>query len=135
MPFRTAGAGGGGPVIWLAALAVCVAGCDGSDVSPSQPPGATPAATITITASGASPKNVTVSPGSQVQFVNNDSREHQMYSDPHPEHSDCPPFDQVGSLRPGESRTTGNLNVTRTCNFHDHLRFEDAALRGSVVIR
>ena len=111
------------------------AGCGGSDVAPSQPPAATPAATITITASGVSPRNITVSPGSQVQFVNNDSREHQMYSDPHPEHTDCPPFDQVGSLRPGDSRTTGNLNVTRTCNFHDHLRFEDAALRGSVIIR
>jgi plastocyanin len=122
-------------MLGLVVFVASVAGCDGSDVSPSQPPGTTPAATITITASGVSPRNVTVSPGSQVQFVNNDSREHQMYSDPHPEHTDCPPFDQVGSLRSGESRTTGNLNVTRTCNFHDHLRFDDTALRGSVIIR
>ena len=125
-----------GPAWTLRILALAlVVGCGGSDVAPTTPPGATPAATITVTAGGVSPRNVTVSPGSQVQFVNNDSRDHQMYSDPHPEHTDCPPFDQVGSLRPGESRTTGNLNVTRTCNFHDHLRFEDAALRGSVVIR
>ena len=121
---------------WVGALAAGLAGCGGSDVSPSTPPdGGTTAATITITASGASPKSVTVSPGSQVLFVNNDSREHQMFSDPHPEHTDCPAFDQVGSLRAGQSRTTGNLNVARTCNFHDHLRFEDNALRGSVIIR
>src|SRR5262245_35105867 len=124
----------GGWVLWVASLAFVV-GCDSSDVAPSPPPGVTPAATITITASGASPRSVSVSPGSQVLFVNNDSREHQMYSDPHPEHTDCPAFDQVGTLRAGESRATGNLNVARTCNFHDHLRFEDAALRGSVTIR
>ena len=126
-----------GLAIWLGVLAAGVAGCGGSsDVSPSTPPSAdTPAATITITANGASPKSVTVSPGSQVLFVNNDSREHQMFSDPHPEHTDCPAFDQVGSLRAGQSRATGNLNVVRTCNFHDHLHFEEMALRGSVVIR
>lgn len=68
-------------------------------------------------------------------FVNHDSRIHQMYSDPHPEHTDCPEFDQVGSLSPGQSRLTGNLNAVRTCNFHDHIYFLDAALRGSVSIQ
>ena len=126
-----------GLVVWVSALAVSTAGCGGSsDVSPSPPSsGDAPAATITITATGASPKSVTVSPGSQVLFVNNDSREHQMFSDPHPEHTDCPAFDQVGSLGAGPRRTTGNLNVARTCNFHDHLHFEETSLRGSVIIR
>jgi hypothetical protein len=36
---------------------------------------------------------------------------------------------------PGQSRTTGNLNAARTCNFHDHANFENVSLRGSVVIR
>ena len=121
--------------ILLAVSLIGIAACGGSDSSSPSTPGVTPAATITITASGVSPKTVTVSPGSQVLFINNDSREHQMYSDPHPEHTDCPPFDQVGSLVPGQSRATGNLNVVRTCNFHDHLRFEDNSLRGSVIIR
>lgn len=121
--------------IILAVFLIGIAACGGSDSSSPSTPGVTPAATITITASGVSPKTVTVSPGSQVLFLNNDTREHQMYSDPHPEHTDCPPFDQVGSLVPGQSRATGNLNVVRTCNFHDHLRFEDNSLRGSVIIR
>ncbi len=76
-----------------------------------------------------------VSPGAQVLFVNNDAREHQMFSDPHPEHTDCPEFDQVGSLAPGRSRQTGNLNTVRSCNFHDHLNSQNASLRGTVTIR
>ena len=55
-----------------------------------------------------------------------------MYSDPHPEHSDCPEFDQVGSLAPGQRRQTGNLNATRTCGFHDHINFDNQSLRGTV---
>ncbi len=108
--------------------------CGGSQTTPT-PPTVAPAATVTITATGVSPRSVTVVPGSQVMFINNDSREHQMYSDPHPEHTSCPEFDQVGSLRPGESRATGNLNIRRTCNFHDHLQFENQSLRGAVAIQ
>jgi plastocyanin len=125
----------GRQTILLTVFLVGIAACGGSDSTSPSTPVVTPAATITITASGVSPRTVTVSPGSQVLFINNDTREHQMYSDPHPEHTDCPPFDQVGALTPGQSRATGNLNVVRICNFHDHLRFEDNALRGSVIIR
>lgn len=116
-------------------VAVICAACGGSggDATPSSV--SSSAATITITPSGVSPKTVTVSPGSRVTFTNNDTKSHQMYSDPHPEHTDCPEFDQVGFLAPGQSRTTGNLNITRTCGFHDHGDFENLSLRGSVVIR
>ena len=58
-----------------------------------------------------------------------------MYSDPHPEHTSCPEFDQVGFLAAGQRRTTGNLNTVRTCNFHDHGNFENTSLRGSVIIQ
>jgi hypothetical protein len=58
-----------------------------------------------------------------------------MYSDPHPEHTDCPEFDQVGALAPGQRRQTGNLNTVRTCGFHDHINFENQSLRGTVTIR
>jgi plastocyanin len=116
------------------ALGIAACACSGrGDIQPSPAPA--PAATITITSTGASPKSIVVSPGSQVLFVNNDTRDHQMYSDPHPEHTDCPEFDQVGSLTPGQRRQTGNLNTLRTCAFHDHLAFENQSLRGTVVIR
>ena len=134
MTFLTWHAGRRQQTILLVSL-IGLAACGGSDSSSPSTPGVTPAATITITASGVSPKTVTVSPGSQVLFINNDSREHQMYSDPHPEHTDCPEFDQVGALAPGQRRQTGNLNTVRTCGFHDHINFENQSLRGTVTIR
>jgi plastocyanin len=109
-------------------------GCGGPDdgaMSPS--PG--PAATITITTAGVSPKSVTVSPGGQVQFANTDGRSHEMGSDPHPDHTDCPEINSVGFLTPGQNRQTGNLNTRRTCGFHDHTRPDDAALRGTIVVQ
>ena len=121
---------------WPPLLALLGTSCSGGAAPGATPTGLpTSAATITISATGANPRSVTVSPGGRVTFVNNDVREHQMYSDPHPEHTSCPEFDQVGFLTPGQSRTTGNLNTARTCNFHDHGNFENTSLRGSVVVR
>ena len=90
---------------------------------------------FSITSMGVTPRVVTVSRGSQVTFVNNDSRPHDMESDPHPEHTDCPEINSVGTLNPGQSRQTGNLNTARTCGFHDHLAAENGSLRGSIVIQ
>jgi plastocyanin len=117
------------------ALLSFACGCGGSGSAPSSTPSGGSISTITITSSGVSPKTVTVTPGSRVTFTNNDTRAHQMYSDPHPEHTNCPEFDQVGFLSPGQSRTTGNLNTVRTCGFHDHGDFENLSLRGSVIIQ
>ena len=58
-----------------------------------------------------------------------------MFSDPHPEHTDCPDINQVGYLQPGESRQTGNMNTIRTCGFHDHNLPAVASLRGTIVIQ
>jgi plastocyanin len=119
-----------------AALGATVAGCGNSNASPTPAPTPTPTPTptITITSNGASPKALTVAAGSQVTFVNNDSIEHQMFSDPHPEHTDCPELNTVGYLAPGQSRQTGNLNIVKTCGFHDHIHFENNSLKGSITI-
>jgi plastocyanin len=110
------------------------AGCGGSS-SGTNGPSTTPAATITIGTTGASPRTVTVQRGSQVQFVNNDRTPHQMNSDPHPEHTDCPELNAVGFLSPGQSRQTGNLNTARTCRFHDHDNPFNTTLQGSIVVQ
>lgn len=110
------------------------ASCGGSS-SGGTGPTPTPAATITITGSGVSPQTVSVSRGSQVQFVNNDSRPHEMTSDPHPDHSNCPEINAVGFLSPGQSRLTGNLNTPRSCGFHDHNLPNVASLHGTIVIQ
>ena len=76
--------------------------------------------TITITSTGVSPRDIIVNSGATVKFVNNDSRAHNMTSDPHPEHTDCPEINTVGLLLPNQSRETGNMVAVRTCGFHDH---------------
>jgi plastocyanin len=118
-----------------AVLAAATVACGKSDstTSPSPPP--TPASTITVTAGGVSPQAIVVSRGSQVTFVNNDSRRHDMVSDPHPEHTDCPELNAVGALNPGQSRQTGNLNTVRTCGFHDHDDANNRSLRGTITIQ
>jgi plastocyanin len=124
-------------------LALAAAACGGDDDSnPTAPSGGgggggtggTVAATITITAAGVSPSTVTVSPGSRVTFVNNDSRPHDMASDPHPAHTDCPAV-SVGFLQAGQSGTTQNLNTVRTCGFHDHNQPDVTSLQGTIRIQ
>ncbi|HLG57367.1 MAG TPA: hypothetical protein VI485_18640 [Vicinamibacterales bacterium] len=96
--------------------------------------GGTVGATITITSAGVSPKNVTVTAGSRVTFVNNDNRAHDMSSDPHPDHTDCPAA-TVGDIQPGQSRATQNLNTVRTCGFHDHNQPSATSLTGTIQIQ
>lgn len=125
------------PRLTLAALTAATIACGSS--SPSVPsPGNTPQVqtnTITITASGANPRNVLIALGTRVMFVNNDSRAHNMVSDPHPDHTDCPELNQVGFLAVGQSRESGNLIVARTCGFHDHDLPSQSNLIGQITIR
>jgi plastocyanin len=111
-----------------------ISACGGSE----SPPGPTPNNTnvITISTGGVvSPKDLTVAPGSRVLFVNSHSRRHDMTSDPHPEHLDCPEINQVGLLNPSQSRETGNLVTVRTCGFHDHEDPDNTNLRGRIIVR
>jgi len=128
----------------LAVIAGAAMGCGGSSsggpTGPTAPPPAanTPpvaTTTITITAAGVNPKRIVVAPGSRVTFVNNDTRPHEMHSDPHPNHGDCPAIDDVGFLAPGQSKQTGNLTVVRTCGYHDHALPDVVALQGEIVVQ
>jgi hypothetical protein len=68
-------------------------------------------------------------------FVNSHNRQHDMTSDPHPDHQDCPEVNQVGLLATGQTRETGNLVAVRTCGYHDHSDPNNASLRGRIVVR
>src|SRR3982750_4552313 len=48
------------------------------------------AATVIITSAGVSPSAVTIAVGQTVTFTNNDSRSHEIASDPPPQHGPCP---------------------------------------------
>jgi plastocyanin len=137
---------GRGRRLALGALLLAAAACGGGGGSPATPstpaptpaPTATPVAgevTITITSAGANPKEVTVPVGGRVTFINNDSAFHEMDSDPHPIHTDCPEINQVGALGPGTSRQTAAFTRARTCGYHDHGQENNRSLQGVIVIR
>ena len=122
-------------------LAACASGvlaaasCGGSSTN-STSPSTPPAATFTITNNTVNPKNVSVPRGSQVAFVNSDGRSHNMTSDPHPEHTDCPEIKSVGVLSAGQTRQTSNMTTNRTvCGFHDHDQPDVAGLKGTITIQ
>ncbi len=109
----------------------------GSSPAGPTPPGGggNPALTITVTAAGANPRTLTVPVGSRVVFINSDNRPHEMTSDPHPTHEDCPELNQIGFLNPGQQRESGNLVAARTCGFHDHINPDSPSLSGTITIR
>lgn len=117
-------------------LAAWAAACGGSPTAPSNGGGGgTGGTTITITATGVSPREITVPAGTRVTFINNDSQNHEMNSDPHPFHGDCPAIDDIGFIAPGQTKLTGNLNVARRCGFHDHHQPDVAALKGTIIVQ
>jgi plastocyanin len=129
------------------AVLVTAAACGGSSTSPSSSGGGsvvvgstgsvgTVGATITIgTTSAVSPSTVTISVGQSVTFTNNDTRSHDMESDPHPAHTDCPSIGNVGLLQPGQSKTTFGFASAGSCGFHDHNNSDSAGLKGRIVIQ
>jgi plastocyanin len=136
-----------GGVVAAFGLALMLAACGGSSSNSSNPAGPSPTTptttpagavnttTITIQNNVATPKDIIVPLGSQVTFINNDNRQHDMESNPHPEHTECPALAQAGFLNPGQSRQTGNLTTARICGYHDHILADVAGLQGSITVR
>jgi plastocyanin len=131
-------------VLVAATAAACGGGSSGGSTpttptspTPTPPTGPNPTtATITIGSDGrVSPATVTIALGGRVTFTNNHNQSHDMSSDPHPEHTDCPQMSQVGFLTAGQSRTSGNFNTARTCGFHDHNQENNTALQGRIIIQ
>jgi hypothetical protein len=123
----------GGRICGNVVLLICCAlllRCGGSPSAPSSAD-----ATITITAAGLVPTDVRIQVGGRVLFVNNDARPHAMSSDPLTVHTDCPPINDVGTLEPGQSRSTGTLTVARVCGFHDHINEFDNTWKGRITVQ
>jgi plastocyanin len=137
---RTIFCGLAAAVIVALTASACGGGSSSTPSTPTTPTSPTTpgsdVATITIGADGrVSPATVTIPRGGRVTFVNNHNVSHDMASDPHPSHTDCPQMDQVGFLQPGQQRTSGNFTTARTCGFHDHQREFDTGLQGRIVIQ
>jgi plastocyanin len=134
----------------VAAILAASPGCGGSPSgspipTPIPPPSPTPpvpsptpvaTTTIAINANGqVTPADIQLARGSRVTFVNQHTSPHDMTSDPHPTHTDCPEINQVGNLFSGQSRQTGVFNTARRCGFHDHGEPENGRLQGSITVQ
>jgi hypothetical protein len=104
-----------------------------SPTAPEEPPPTGP--TVTISSAGLTPRTIEIPVGGRLTIVNNDSVAHDMGSDPHPNHEDCPELNQIGLLEAGQRRTSGNLVEARTCGMHDHIRPLNTALQLRITIR
>lgn len=108
-----------------------------SATTPSTPPLDTSVqtTTITITPSGVTPNNIDVAQGARVVIINNDTKAHNMTSDPHPDHGNCPPLNTWGLMSPGQQRESGNLVTVRTCGYHDHDDALNTRWQGRITIK
>jgi plastocyanin len=122
----------------LTALAGCGGGGSGSPTTPGGTGGGSPGpsgATITISGGRVTPSQVTVAVGQSVTFVNNDGRIHNMASDPHPVHTDCPQINAVGVVSNNQTELTNAFPTARSCGFHDHDDPDNGNLKGRITIQ
>lgn len=137
--------------IWLvlgACAATAVVGCSrqGSPAAPTSPgapvpplvaPPAPPPLppTVTVTAAGVSPEEITISVGQSVTFLNADTRPHDFAGGPDPSRPDCREIDVAGFIVPGQSRETGTFQTARTCEYHDHGQLGVPQFQGRIVVK
>ena len=93
-------------------------------------------ATVTMTSAGVSPSTVTISVGQTVTFVNNDTKSHEMASNPHPQHGSCPSMENgLGTIAAGQTKVTHNFGNAGTCGYHDHQDDTNVRFQGSIVVQ
>ena len=128
-----------------ASALVALAACGGGSGSPTGPsaggagtgtgsPGPS-GATVTISNGRVSPSTVTITVGQSVTFVNSDGRVHNMSSDPHPAHTDCPSINGVGTITNGQTKLTNSLPTARSCGYHDHDDPDNGQLKGTIIVQ
>jgi len=93
-------------------------------------------ATVTMTSNGVSPATVTVAVGQTVTFVNNDSRSHEIASNPHPQHGSCPSMENgLSTIAAGQTKVTHNFGNAGTCGYHDHQDDTNVRFQGTIVVQ
>jgi plastocyanin len=93
-------------------------------------------ATVTMTANGVSPASVTIAVGQTVTFVNNDTRSHEMASNPHPQHGSCPSMEAgLGIIAAGQTKVTHNFANSGTCGYHDHQDDTNTRFQGTIIVQ
>lgn len=85
---------------------------------------------VKITTDGFLPKDITISVGETVTWMNSDTDNHNVSSDPHPVHTLYTPLN-LGMIKAGDSKSL-SFPTTGTYKYHDHL---NPSLTGSVTVK
>jgi plastocyanin len=96
-----------------------------------------PASTVTIriTSSGFNPASTSVPVGTRVTFTNADTRDYSIASLPVTTHVDCTAINDVGVIRPGESKVTGVFLEARLCRYEDVFTEGGQLLTGQITVQ
>ena len=89
---------------------------------------------LTITDAGVTPTELNIAVGGRVFIANASADGHQLSSNPHPFHTDCPPFNESGFVTAGSGGLTGVFDAAMTCGFHDHLNPFTQTLQGQIRV-
>jgi plastocyanin len=92
-----------------------------------------PSNSVRIGPSGFDPTELRPSLGMCVAFVNQDTVPHDIRSDPHPAHSNCPSMN-VGLVPSGTARVSLAMTTWGTCGYHDERAPDDERFKGRFVI-
>ena len=82
------------------------------------------------------PKNLTITVGDTIRWINNDTKLRWPSADPHPTHSALPEFDPLADLAPGENYSFTFTEVG-VVPYHDHTQaiIEDiATITGTIIV-
>ena len=118
--------------------AVVAFACGSSSVSPPVAPvspGVIPPPIVTVTSSGVDQPVLHVFEGTAT-IINNDTREHAFFLDPHPGHNPLPAdcsVPNIGLMEPGTRRELTGLRPS-LCFFHDDLTLGDRSLTFSMLV-
>jgi plastocyanin len=85
---------------------------------------------IAFDGTGFTPKNLTVTAGTEVQIMNNSNSALQFSSDPHPAHTDNKEMN-LQVLSPGQS-SSFVVNIQGTWGYHDHLK---PSAKGTLIVQ
>ena len=101
-------------------------------LDPSQVLASDPSATITAT--GVTPQTLHVSSPVTVTFTNRDVVAHKIEPAPELKFDNCPEFNQLGTLEPGQTASATFRETVVICAFHDAASPTNQAFQGLVVI-
>lgn len=87
---------------------------------------------IKVTSKGFEPQTITVKKGTTVNWINEDTKPHQIASDPHPTHANLPELNSGLPLGDDEVYTF-TFDKTGEFTYHDHIN--PFKFKGTVIVQ